>query len=616
MKDAYKNRSLVFKIVVLAFSIILLGKLFHLQVLDPSYKDLAQRNVIKKVKTYPTRGLIYDRNGDLLVYNQAVFDIEVVPRQVKEIDTLLFCNLLGISKKYFIDKMQKVSKGLNYYSSNEFLKQVSAEKYAAFKENSYQFTGFYGSTRTIRKYPFSNAGHLLGNIGEVDSIQIKASNNYYKPRDYVGKSGLELIYESDLRGEVGHKYIFIDKFYNEQGSFKNGAEDKLPIQGQSLKLSIDVNLQKYGELLLENKVGSIVAIQPSTGEVLALVTSPSIDPNLLTGRERSDNYTKLLLNPLKPLFNRATMAQYPPGSTFKPLVALIGLQEKVIYENFSYTCGGVYHIPGYTLKCSHGHPSAKNVQQAIQHSCNPYFWEVFRNTIENKEYKTPRDSYEKWTEYTSKFGLNQQTGIDLESEKSGNVPRREYYNNLYGERGWRATTIISLGIGQGEILTTPLQLANLFTVFANRGYYYTPHIVKEIDGEIPPQVKKIESGIDPQHFEVIAKGLKLVVDEGTGRRSKIPQVSFGGKTGTAQNPHGDDHSIFAGFAPVEKPEIVVAVVVENAGGGSRFAAPVASLMIEKFLHDTIADSRKFLEQQILETDLIDKLLLERSEINP
>lgn len=616
MKDAYKNRSLVFKIVVLAFSIILLGKLFHLQVLDPSYKDLAQRNVIKKVKTYPTRGLIYDRNGDLLVYNQAVFDIEVVPRQVKEIDTLLFCNLLGISKKYFIDKMQKVSKGLNYYSSNEFLKQVSAEKYAAFKENSYQFTGFYGSTRTIRKYPFSNAGHLLGNIGEVDSIQIKASNNYYKPRDYVGKSGLELIYESDLRGEVGHKYIFIDKFYNEQGSFKNGAEDKLPIQGQSLKLSIDVNLQKYGELLLENKVGSIVAIQPSTGEVLALVTSPSIDPNLLTGRERSDNYTKLLLNPLKPLFNRATMAQYPPGSTFKPLVALIGLQEKVIHENFSYTCGGVYHIPGYTLKCSHGHPSARNVQQAIQHSCNPYFWEVFRNTIENKEYKTPRDSYEKWTEYASKFGLNQPTGIDLESEKSGNVPRREYYNNLYGERGWRATTIISLGIGQGEILTTPLQLANLFTVFANRGYYYTPHIVKEIDGEIPPQVKKIESGIDPQHFEVIAEGLKLVVDEGTGRRSKIPQVSFGGKTGTAQNPHGDDHSIFAGFAPVEKPEIVVAVVVENAGGGSRFAAPVASLMIEKFLHDTIADSRKFLEQQILETDLIDKLLLERSEINP
>lgn len=615
MKDTYKNRSLVLKIVVLAFSIILLGKLFHLQVFDPSYKDLAQRNVIKKVKTYPTRGLIYDRNGDLLVYNQAVFDIEVVPRQVKQIDTLLLCNLLGISKKYFIDKMQKLSKGINYYSSNEFLKQVSAEKYAAFKENSYQFPGFYGSTRTIRKYPFSNAGHLLGNIGEVDSIQIKASNNYYKPRDYVGKSGLELIYESDLRGEVGHRYIFIDKFYNEQGSFKDGAEDKLPVQGKSLKLSIDVKLQQYGEQLLKNKVGSIVAIQPSTGEVLALVTSPSIDPNLLTGRERSDNYTKLLLNPLKPLFNRATMAQYPPGSTFKPLVALIGLQENAIHENFGHTCGGVYHIPGYTLKCSHGHPSARNVQQAIQHSCNPYFWQVFRNTIENPKYPSPRDSYEKWTEYANKFSLNQPTGIDLESEKSGNVPRREYYNNLYGERGWRATTIISLGIGQGEILTTPLQLANLFTVFANRGYYYTPHIVKEIDGETPPQVKKIESGIAPQHFEVIAEGLKLVVDEGTGRRSKIPQVSFGGKTGTAQNPHGDDHSIFAGFAPVEKPEIVVAVVVENAGGGSRFAAPLASFMIEMYLHDSIADSRKLLEQQILETDLIEKLLLERRELN-
>lgn len=613
MKDAYKNRSIVFKIIILVFSLIFLVKLFHLQVIDHSYKDLAQRNVIKKVKTYPTRGLIYDRNGALLVYNQAVFDIEIVPRQVKTMDTLLFCKLLNIDKKYFIEKIQKVSTGLNYYSSNEFLKQVSAEKYAAFKENSYQFPGFYGATRTIRKYPFSSAGHLLGNIGEVDSIQIKASNNYYKPRDYVGKSGLELIYESDLRGDVGYKYIFIDKFYNEQGSFKNGAEDKLPIQGKSLKLSIDVKLQQYGEKLLQNKVGSIVAIQPSTGEVLALVTSPSIDPNLLTGRERSDNYTKLLLNPLKPLFNRATMAQYPPGSTFKPLVALIGMQENAINENFSHICGGVYHIPGYTLKCSHGHPSARNVQQAIQHSCNPYFWQVFRNTIENPKYETPRDSYEKWTEYATKFSLNQPTGIDLESEKSGNIPRREYYNNIYGERGWRATTIISLGIGQGEILMTPMQIANMFVVFANRGFYYTPHIVKEINGKTPPQVKKFETGIAPQHFEVIAEGLKLVVDEGTGRRSKIPQVSFGGKTGTAQNPHGDDHSIFAGFAPVEKPEIVIAVVVENAGGGSRFAAPVSSLMIEMYLHDSIADTRKQLEQEILNADLIDKLLLERSK---
>jgi penicillin-binding protein 2 len=611
VKDLYKNRSFVLRAIIVIVGVILLGKLLIIQVLDPSYKDLAQRNVIKKIKMYPTRGLVYDRSNQLMVYNQAVYDIEVFPRQVKNIDTALLCKILDISEETFLKKMAKAKTGLNYYSSNEFIKQVSADRYALFKENSFRFEGFYGSARTIRKYPFNSAGHLLGDIAEVDSALIISSNFYYEPRDYVGKSGVEYTYEEHLRGERGYRYVFIDKFYNEQGSFRNGEEDKMPKQGKSLQLTIDAELQKYGELLLKNKVGSVVAIEPTTGEILALVTSPSIDPNFLSGSDRSLNYTKLQNDPLSPLFNRAIMAQYPPGSTFKPLVAAIAMQEGAISKNFAYGCGGTYSIPGYTLKCSHAHPGARNVMQAIQHSCNPYFWQTFRNTLESSKYDNPRDAYEKWHEYAENFGMNKPLGIDLPNEKGGNAPARAYYNKLYGDRGWRATTIISLGIGQGEILVTPLQLANIFAVFANRGYYITPHVVKSINN-VPIQIfTRHESGIDSIHFDAIAEGLRLVVEEGTGRRSKIPGLSFGGKTGTAQNPHGEDHSIFAGFAPVDNPKIVVAAIIENAGGGSRFAAPITSLMIEKYLHDTIADSRKILETQMIEADLIEGILQKR-----
>jgi penicillin-binding protein 2 len=600
------------KAIIVVMGAVLLLRLFFIQVLDPSYKDLAEKNVIKKVKMYPTRGLIYDRNNELLVYNQAVYDIEVIPRNVKNLDTLLLCDILGISKETFIKKMEKAKTGLNYYSSNEFMKQVSADVYALFKENSYQFEGFYGTARTIRKYPFNSAGHLLGDIAEVDSARIIASDFYYQPRDFVGKSGIEYTYEEHLRGERGYRYVFIDKFYNEQGSFREGTEDKMPKQGKNLKLSIDGRLQQYGEMLLQNKVGSVIAIEPATGQILAMITSPAIDPNLLTGKDRSANYIKLQNDPLSPLFNRAIMAQYPPGSTFKPLVAAIAMQEKAINKNFAFGCTGIYSIPGYNLKCSHGHPGAKNVMQAIQHSCNPYFWQTFRNTIESSKYSTPRDAYEKWHEYATKFGLDKPLGIDLPNEKRGNVPSRSYYNRIYGEKGWRATTIISLGIGQGEILVTPLQLANIFAVFANRGYYYTPHIVKSINNKPLQSVQRHDTGIDSEYFDAIAEGLYLVVEEGTARRSKIPGVTFGGKTGTAQNPHGEDHSIFAGFAPIDNPKIVVAAVIENAGGGSRYAAPISSLMIEKYLHDTIADSRKMLEAQMLEANLTEGIIRVRT----
>lgn len=603
MKDRYKRRAYVLGSLIVILALIYLGKLFAIQVVDDTYQDIAKKIAMKKIKLYPNRGLIFDRNDTLLVYNEAIYDILVVPRQIVDLDTNLFCEIFNLNKETFDQKMAVASKDLFYYSSSEFIKQVPAETYALFLEHAYKFNGFYGETRTIRNYTHPVAAHILGDVGEVDSSDIRNSEFYYEPRDYAGKSGLEKIYDDQLRGTRGYKYVFIDKYNKQQGSFNQGKNDSIPSQGANLATTLDIKLQTYGEKLLQNKVGSIVAIEPSTGEVLALVSSPNFDPNLLCGSERGKNYTLLANNPLNPLFNRAVMAQYPPGSTFKPLTAAIAMQEKAITPDFYYHCNTLFSIPGYTLHCSHSHPSANNVQQAIQHSCNPYFWQTFKNTLEVETYNSSAESYAKWYEYATKFGLDSVLGIDMLSEKPGNIPSPEYYNEIYGAGRWAAVTIISLAIGQGEILLTPLQLANLYATFANRGYYITPHLVKEINGKPNEKPERHETGIDKAYFDVIAEGLQLVVDEGTGRRSKIPGLTFGGKTGTAQNPHGEDHSIFAGIAPIENPKIAIAVVVENAGGGSRYAAPIASLMTEMYMHDSIASSRSYFEQVILDANL-------------
>ena len=616
MKDRYKERYYVLSGLILILSSIFLIKLFSIQVLDSKYQDIAKKIAMKQIKLYPNRGLIFDRNNDLLVYNKAIYDILVIPRQVQNLDTALFCEIFDLSKESFNQKMANASKDLFYYTPSEFIKQVPAEKYALFLEHSYKFNGFYGETRTIRKYTHSCAAHILGDVGEVDSVDIKNSNNYYQPRDYAGKSGLEKIYDDDLRGTRGYKYVFIDKFNKEQGSFNEGKNDSLPSQGQNLKTTIDIKLQMYGKFLLQNKIGSIVAIETATGEVLALVSSPNVDPNLLCGSDRGKNYSLLAQDPLKPLFNRAVMAQYPPGSTFKPVTAAIAMQEQAISPDFSYFCNTLFSIPGYTLHCSHHHPPAQNVQQGIQHSCNPYFWQTFKNTLEVESYKNTGESYAAWYDYTKKFGLGSELGIDMLSEKPGNIPSPDYYNKLYGAGRWRAVTIISLAIGQGEITVTPLQLANMYAIFANRGYYITPHLVRTIGERDNENIVRHETGIDRAYFDVIAEGLQLVVDEGTGRRSKIPNLSFGGKTGTAQNPHGEDHSIFAGFAPVENPKIAIAVVVENAGGGSKYAAPIASLMAEMYLHDTIAKSRLALEKSIPDANLTQAKEEKVEVINP
>ena len=604
MKDRFKRRAYVLGSLIVILALIFLGKLFSIQVLDSKYQDIAQRMAVKQIKLYPNRGLIFDRNNELLVYNQAIYDIMVVPRQVENLDTALFCEIFDLTPVNFEKKMAVVSKDLFYYSPSEFIKQVPAETYALFLEHSYKFSGFYGETRTIRNYTHSCAAHILGDVGEVDSSDIKNSDFYYQPRDYAGKSGLEKLYDDELRGARGYKYVFIDKYNKQQGSFDEGRKDSIPSQGANLETTLDIKLQAYGERLLQNKVGSIVAIEPSTGEVLALVSSPNFDPNLLCGSERGKNYTVLAKDPLKPLFNRAVMAQYPPGSTFKPVTAAIAMQEGAINPDFSYHCNTLFSIPGRTLHCSHHHPSAQNVQQGIQHSCNPYFWQTFKNTLEIGTYNNTGESYAKWHEYTQKMGLGHTLGVDMLSEKPGNIPAPAYYNDLYGAGRWRAVTIISLAIGQGEILITPLQLANLYATLANRGYYITPHLVKRINGRDNEKPERHETGIDKQYYDVIAEGLQLVVEEGTGRRSKIPNLTFGGKTGTAQNPHGEDHSIFAGFSPIVNPKIAIAVVVENAGGGSKYAAPIASLIAEMYLHDTIAKSRFYFEKTILDANLI------------
>ncbi len=608
MNKKYTDRKGVLQILIVAIAVIFLLKLFFLQVIDKKYKEAAENNAINKVKLYSDRGLIYDRNDELLVYNQPIYDIKVIPRQVKDLDTTLFCSLLDIEKEQFISKMKKLKSGISYYRSNDFLKQITSLEFTKFQEFSFKFSGFYGVPRTIRKFKHSTGALIFGDIGEVDSTDIKNSDNYYLPGDYIGKSGIEKVYEEYLRGERGYKYVFVDKFHNQKGAFNEGLEDLKPVSGQKLKLSLDVKLQMYGEKLLQNKIGSLVAIEPSTGEILALVSNPTFDPNMLAGRERSDNYKLLQKNKLSPLFNRAIMAQYPPGSTFKPVTAAIAMQEGIISKNFPYKCNLSYSIPGYTLHCSHRHTSAKNVMDAIQHSCNPYFWHVFRTNIDNEKYQDSKQAYTIWKNYCTQFGFDRKVGIDLLGEKEGNIPSTQYYNKLYNG-SWRASTIISLAIGQGEITVTPLQLANFYTIIANRGYYIEPHLIKKIDDKNPDPFLKIDSKLSKDNLEAIAQGLLQVVDIGTGRRSKIPGLIFGGKTGTAQNPHGDHHSIFAGFAPIDKPKIVVATIVENAGGGSAFAAPMSSLIIEKYLNDTIMNSRKWLEKSILDAVFIDSTML-------
>lgn len=602
MNSKYAERRFIIIGAIVLLGLIFLIRLYFIQVLDDSYKLSAENNVLRHITKYPARGLIFDRNGELLVSNKAYYDLMVVPRQMKHVDTTLLCNILGITEEEFTTRMQKISK-YSRFKPSVFEKQLSDANFAPLQEKMYLFPGFFVQTRTLRKYPDNIGGHILGYIGEVNERTIE-KDNYYTQGDYIGASGLEQYYEQYLRGQKGVQVVMVDVHNRVKGSFHGGDYDSVAVAGNDLIITIDAKLQEYGEKLMKNKIGSIVAIEPETGEILALVNSPTYDPNLLVGRARSKNYVMLNKDSLKPLFNRALMSsQNPPGSTFKLVNALIGQQLGVVSANTRYGCKMGYHAGSFRMGC-HSHPGPQDLRGSIQHSCNAYYANVFRNILD-KPGKKVSDNYRDWRELVMEFGLGSKLGIDLPNELSGNVPSAEFYNRHYGEDRWKSLTVVSLAIGQGELGATPLQLANMIAAIANEGYYITPHLLRQIKND-PGLIhgKRHDIPIDKEYFKLVKDGAEQVVLAGTGARSKIPGITMCGKTGTAQNPHGEDHSIFVAFAPKENPKIAVAVFVENGGGGAKFGAPISSLIIEKYLNDTIAKSRLEFEKRILEANLI------------
>ena len=609
-------RTQIIQFVFIAFGLILLGRLFFMQVLDGSYQEKAQRNSIRVKTMYPARGLVVDRKNKLVVNNDPVFDLVITPKEIKNLDTLKLCEILDISKDTFDEIIvnMKKSKGYSPYKPQVFFKQIPDLIYARLQEYLYQFPGIYSQARTIRQYPQPYAAHTLGYIGEINQQQLDTST-YYKLGDYIGIKGIEKTYEEILRGERGEHLVVVDVHNREVGKYKGGSDDKDPTAGTDIKLSLDIELQKYAEKLMLNKKGSVVAIEPATGEILTLVSSPGYDPNWLTGRIRGEGMKRLRNDSInQPLFNRALMANYPPGSTFKPLMALLALQDGVIGADYFYGCYGGYRLSKYKTVGCHSHASARNVAQAIQHSCNAYFCHLFKLFIEQDEQQDIVKGLSRWKKYLSEFGLGANPKLDLPA-LSGSIPGPETYNQIYKKElalgnMWRSHWIISLGIGQGEMGTTPLQLAQMTTIIANRGTYYYPHVVipnKNDVSNIYNQKQKVS--IRPEFFEPVIDGMEKVVLAGTATNAYVPGLDICGKTGTAENPHGDDHSLFIAFAPKDNPKIALAVVVENAGFGSKYGAPIASLIIEKHLKGEIqSESRKqYLEKKMIEADLINKI---------
>ena len=605
MKDTYASRSYVIAGIIVLAVLMLIIKLFSIQVVEDTYRLSADNNVLRYVTQYPARGLIYDRNENLIVFNQAAYDLMVVPAQTGNMDTTLFCSELGITVEFFIERM-KTAISYSRRAPSVFLKQISAETYAQFQEKLYMYPGFYVQPRTLRKYSKPVASHILGYVSEVDENIIK-QNPYYKPGDYIGKLGIEEAYEKELRGERGIKIYLVDVYSRIKGSYSNGSKDTLAVQGTDIISTIDFDLQEYGEELIKNKTGSIVAIEPSTGEILALISSPCYDPGMLVGRIRSENFSRLQSDTLLPLFNRAFMASYPPGSAFKPLNGLIGLQEKVIYPGTEFGCDN-----GYLFVACHSHDSPLDLKGAIMNSCNSYFCQTFRKILENNEYESIADAFDKWKGYLDEFGFGKKLGSEFVNELPGLVPGSSYFDRYYGKNKWKALNVISLAIGQGEIGTTPMQMANMTAAIANRGFYYTPHIVKSIGNRRSIDTAfttKHKINIDSVNFEKVIVGMEAAVNGGAGATARIAalqDIIICGKTGTAQNPHGEDHSVFIAFAPKENPKIAIAVYVENAGFGATYAAPVASLMIEKYLTGQISSGSKWKEQRMLELNLINK----------
>lgn len=601
------RKALLPSLIIIA-TLLLVTRIFYLQIVDETSKLESENNAIKKQYEYPERGYIFDRHGKLLVANQASYDIMVIPREVKETDTTEFCQLLNITKDDFIKKIEK-AKVYSPRLPSVFLSQLNKAEFAAFQEKLRKYKGFYFQKRSLRDYEVNFGANIFGFITQVNEKLI-AKNPYYNSGDLIGRQGVEESYENLLRGVKGVKYIQKDKFNREIGSYKNGKYDTIAVQGEDINLTLDAEIQKYGEELMINKRGGIVAIEPKTGEILALVSAPSYDPGILVGRQRSKNYTALYRDSIaKPLYDRGLLAEYPPGSPFKILTGLVALQEGVIDENTTVSCRhGFSYARGRFMGC-HCHGGALQLHRGIFESCNSYFATAYMKTI--NKYAKPSYAVDVWSKHIKSFGLGEFMGYDLPIGRRGNIPTSKTYKRIYPNGGWRSTTIVSNSIGQGEVLMTPIQLANMMATVANEGYYYTPHIIKRIEGHKIDKkfTTKHVTTIDKQFFKPIISGLFDVYNLGTAKGLRVEGINICGKTGTAENfakiggvrVKMEDHSIFVAFAPMENPKIAIAVMVENGGYGATIAGPIASLMIEKYLRKKI--TRTDLEKRILETSL-------------
>ena len=604
INDKYYRRRYVISGIAVAVVLVYGLRLFFLQVIDQSTKDQADNNALVKQTIYPSRGLIYDRNGELLVFNQPIYEVTMTMRDMgKEWDTLAFCQCLQISRAEFDARMEdikdrKKNRGYSRWTPQVFMSQLKKEDIATLQESIFLFPGVQIQKRTLRDYTYNAAAHVLGSVGEVNQNDIDR-DSYYSRGDYSGRDGLERTYEKQLRGEKGVCVLMRDVRGRIQGSYQDGELDVTAKAGTDLHTTLDIQLQLLAEELLAGKIGSVVAIESKTGEILALASSPTWNPRVLVGKERSKNYNMLLKDKTKPLMNRATQATYPPGSTFKTIQALVCLDQGAITPNTLYPCSG----PGSTpIKCTHHHGSPVALDRAIEQSCNPYFWCAFRDLLQmdgyGKDNADFRHRYELWRDAVMSFGLGQKfTDSDLSEQSSGSIPSTKLFDKFYGKTGWKAITIRSLSIGQGEILVTPLQLANQAATIANEGYFITPHLNK--NDSMLTHVHQLD--IDQRHFEVVKEGMGRVMVFGTGRHHAIDSLHMAGKTGTVQNPHGRDHAIFIGFAPIEDPQIAVAVVVENAGFGATWACPIATMMMEQYLTGEV--KRKDLRKRIGSTVL-------------
>jgi len=613
MPEFNQSRKRVIQLIFFVVFLVIIGQLFNLQIISRKYAKLAEDNAVAKKIDYPSRGIIYDRKGKAILDNVARFDLVVTPFQLKSIDTTALCHLLNIDTAEFNKRMVTAIVKNGRYRPSVFEPFLSNRLQAQLDENMYKFPGFDLSERPVRSYPYKAAAQILGYVAEVDTSIIRKSGYYYQMGDLVGRSGLEKSYEKVLMGQRGIKYLIKDNKNRIQGSFEKGTFDTASEAGRNLYSSVDIELQQLAEKLMNNKIGAIVAINPKTGGILAMASGPTYDPNDLAGAEFRKNWGRMALDTARPLYNRAIKGQYPPGSTFKPLGALVALDEGLITPSYGYPCVGAYYACGRPVKCEHaGHGHAATLRLALANSCNSYFSNIFRMAIDNPAYHNTIKGYLKWKEYMNAFGMGVRLGVDLPSEDHASIPDTSTYNRDFRFGRWNSCNILTLGIGQDRMTATPLQMANVASIIANKGYYYIPHFVDSIQMETGSdsaflakyRQKHTVTNISNADYQAVLDGMHDVTVYGTAAFLKIPGIEYCAKTGTAQNPHGKNHSIFTCFAPRDNPQIAVAVVVENAGYGATWAGPIGTLLMEKYLNDTISAKSTANLDRVSKADLI------------